>query len=365
MEGFVSDTPTLFVSYCHADKEHLKELEVHLKPLERTNRLKYWADTNLRGGDYWSAEIDRAIEAANVAVLLVSPHFLASDFIMGKELPALLQAHESRGLRVLWVCLSHCNYKVQQELDQLQGMHDPKQPLASLSQVERDRVWVDLCQRVLTLSELALVEKPQPETASVNGMEVVLGDITKIEAEAIVIPASEDMDGRFGLERFVHAAGGPELRRECLRIGGCEVGSVRWTRGYELPAKAIIHTVGPYWDGGRPGVHEQLASCYRRALEMARYHDYKSLSFATISTGEKGFPPEVASRIALQEISSYLREVPGTKIKIVCYDKELEQAYKEALYTLSLRQPATRTSSGSEGEIQARVPRDKARGSTK
>ena len=148
----------VFVSYSHHDAEWLGYFQTMLKPLTRNRKITLWDDTKIRGGDKWKEEIRKALSAAKVAVLLVSPHFLASDFIAEHELPPLLKAAEEQGVKILWVMVSDCLYRAT-ELSDFQAAHNIAHPLDSLSVSERNRVLRSVCEQI---AEAATQISPDP-----------------------------------------------------------------------------------------------------------------------------------------------------------------------------------------------------------
>ena len=163
-------------------------------------------------------------------------------------------------------------------------------------------------------------------------IEVVQGDITRQDVDGIVNAANTSLLGGGGVDAAIHRAAGPMLLEECRGLGGCETGSAKITRGYRLPAKWVIHTVGPVWRGGDRGEDDLLAGCYRTSLELARRHGLATVAFPSISTGAYGFPVERACRIALREISEFLTAgTPPEKVTIVCFDPATRRSYLDAL----------------------------------
>ncbi|AKB77825.1 RNase III inhibitor [Methanosarcina horonobensis HB-1 = JCM 15518] len=163
-------------------------------------------------------------------------------------------------------------------------------------------------------------------------IKIFEGDIVKMEVDAIVNAANNSLLGGGGVDGAIHRAAGPELLEECKSLNGCPTGEARITSGYLLPAKYIIHTVGPVWKGGKEGEDELLASCYRKSLELVREHSIKTIAFPAISTGAYGFPSERAAGIAVSQIKEFLRknELPETAF-LVCYNKDSCKNIKNAL----------------------------------
>ena len=165
-------------------------------------------------------------------------------------------------------------------------------------------------------------------------IEVVQGDITQQQVDAIVNAANTSLLGGGGVDGAIHRAAGPELLEECRGLGGCPTGQAKITKGYRLPAKWVIHTVGPVWAGGHEGEDELLASCYRNCLNLAQRHDIRTIAFPSISTGAYGFPMERAAQIALREIRRFLETYSSMeKVLLVCYGSAALATYSHALRT--------------------------------
>ena len=146
-----------------------------------------------------------------------------------------------------------------------------------------------------------------------NKIKIIKGDITKVKAEAIVNTANKTLLGGGGVDGAIHRVAGPELLEECKKLGGCETGEAKITKGYNLPAKNVIHTVGPVWQGGEKDEEEKLAACYRNSLKLAAENNIKSVAFPSISTGAYGFPIEKAVVIALREVKNFLKKDKNIK----------------------------------------------------
>jgi len=160
-------------------------------------------------------------------------------------------------------------------------------------------------------------------------IEAVKGDITRESVDAIVNAANTSLLGGGGVDGAIHRAAGPELLEECRTLGGCATGDAKATGGYRLPARWVIHTVGPVWRGGDRGEDELLASCYRRSLQVADELGARSVAFPAISTGAYGFPPERAAAIAVRTI----RETPTNVelVRLVAFDDRTYELYRKLL----------------------------------
>ncbi|MBX5439638.1 MAG: O-acetyl-ADP-ribose deacetylase [Thermoflavifilum sp.] len=138
-------------------------------------------------------------------------------------------------------------------------------------------------------------------------MHIIQGDITRLQVDAIVNAANSSLLGGGGVDGAIHRAAGPELREACSKIGGCPTGEARITPGFRLPARYVIHAVGPVWHGGKRGEADLLASCYRQSLQLAADHGLRQIAFPAISTGAYGYPFDEASRIAIRTVRDWLQ----------------------------------------------------------
>jgi O-acetyl-ADP-ribose deacetylase len=167
---------------------------------------------------------------------------------------------------------------------------------------------------------------------SLEKIEVVQGDITRQQVDAIVNAANTSLLGGGGVDGAIHRAAGRELLEACRKLNGCATGDAKITPGFNLPAKWVIHAVGPVWSGGARGEDEKLASCYRRSLELAREHNARSIAFPLISTGVYRYPLARACRIALEEVSRFMGENDRPeRARFVCFGDEAYAACKKAL----------------------------------
>lgn len=152
-------------------------------------------------------------------------------------------------------------------------------------------------------------------------LEIVHGDITKVKVDAIVNAANSSLLGGGGVDGCIHRAAGPELLKECRTLGGCKTGNAKITKGYHLPSKYVIHTVGPRWIGGKHRERELLTSCYMNSLKLAEEYECKSVAFPLISAGIYGYPKQEAFEVAVETINKYLSEHKDMQVYMVLYEK--------------------------------------------
>ncbi len=161
-------------------------------------------------------------------------------------------------------------------------------------------------------------------------IEIIEGDITKLKVDAIVNAANRSLLGGGGVDGAIHRAAGPGLLEECRKLGGCETGQAKITKGYNLPAKFVIHTVGPIWSGGNHNEDKLLSDCYLNSLKLAAGNKIRTIAFPSISTGAYRFPFERATRLAIQTTLDFLNnnQIPE-KVIFCCFGKEAYEKYLE------------------------------------
>lgn len=165
-----------------------------------------------------------------------------------------------------------------------------------------------------------------------ESIEAWLGDITTLKVDAIVNAANSSLLGGGGVDGAIHRAAGPELLAECRTLGGCKTGEAKITKGYNLPAKWVIHTVGPVWHGGDNHEDELLASCYRNCFRLTEEHGISGIAFPAISTGVYGFPLQRAAKIAVRETIDFIRQ-SGIPLRVIfaCFSREALDTYERTL----------------------------------
>lgn len=165
-------------------------------------------------------------------------------------------------------------------------------------------------------------------------IQIIQGDITKLEIDAIVNAANKSLLGGGGVDGAIHRAAGPLLLEECRTLNGCETGQAKITKGYNLPAKHVIHTVGPVWRGGNKNEEKLLANAYENSLRVALESGIKTIAFPNISTGIYGFPKKKAAAIAIKTVKEFTGDHPEIeKVLFVCFDRENYEIYSKGINT--------------------------------
>ena len=163
-------------------------------------------------------------------------------------------------------------------------------------------------------------------------IRIIEADITQLRVDAIVNAANRSLLGGGGVDGAIHRAAGPDLLVECRALGGCETGQAKITGGYRLPARHVIHTVGPVWQGGERGEPELLAACYRNSLRLAIERGLRTIAFPAISCGVYGYPPDQAARIAVREVRAFLADDDRIEtVYLVCFGEDIRQSFQQAL----------------------------------
>lgn len=169
-------------------------------------------------------------------------------------------------------------------------------------------------------------------SAHPDRIRIIEADITQLRVDAIVNAANRSLLGGGGVDGAIHRAAGPDLLVECRALGGCETGQAKITGGYRLPARHVIHTVGPVWQGGERGEPELLAACYRNSLRLAIERGLRTIAFPAISCGVYGYPPDQAARIAVRQVRAFLADDDRIEtVYLVCFGEDIRQSFQQAL----------------------------------
>ncbi|HXH02458.1 MAG TPA: O-acetyl-ADP-ribose deacetylase [Candidatus Competibacteraceae bacterium] len=172
-------------------------------------------------------------------------------------------------------------------------------------------------------------------------IEIIQTDITRLAVDAIVNAANSSLLGGGGVDGAIHRAAGPELLAECRTLGGCPTGEARITKGYRLPARYVIHTVGPVWQGGKQGEAALLAACYRNSLALARKYGVRTIAFPAVSCGVYGYPVKGAAEIAIREVRSFLdTDAELERVYLVCFGDTVLAAYRDVWERLRNKPPS-------------------------
>ncbi|MDD2236237.1 MAG: O-acetyl-ADP-ribose deacetylase [Kiritimatiellae bacterium] len=182
-------------------------------------------------------------------------------------------------------------------------------------------------------------------------MKAIQADITTLAVDAIVNAANESLLGGGGVDGAIHDAAGPKLLEECRHLHGCKTGDAKITRAYKLPAKHIIHTVGPVWHGGAHGESESLANCYRRSLQIACEHGLRTIAFPCISTGVYGYPADQAAEIAVRTVRDTQRSLPcNVDVIFCCFSRRALESYLRLIQNNAQPAPAPNSSPATGSE---------------
>ena len=199
----------------------------------------------------------------------------------------------------------------------------------------RDVVALSLKAALNAPVEETTVRRVQDVMMNKSRLTVIEADITTLAVDVIVNAANSSLLGGGGVDGAIHRAAGPELLAECRTLGGCETGQAKITKGYNLPARFVIHTVGPVWHGGGHGEAELLASCYRNSIQLAAANDCKTIAFPAISTGVYGYPAEEAAEIAVRTVADALAEHPTVEeVTFCCFNSRSAELHLAAIAAL-------------------------------